>query len=117
MKSLMQLVRHIRGRIRRWYRKTFHKNWGVVEHGLYFFQEFADIYGDSINDIDSAERFFADFMQETGGWVIVDFLDTDNCDGVHHTQHSPRPLDLSCSGGCPPRRSLSSVHEEELSSA
>lgn len=84
--QIMQSVRHIRGRIRRWYRKTFHKNWGVVEHGLYFFQEFADIYGDSINDIDSAERFFADFIQETGGWVIVDFLDTDNWDCIRKVE-------------------------------
>ena len=86
MKSLMQSVRHIRGRIRRWYRKTFHKDWGVVEHGLYYFQEFSDIYGDSINDIDSAERFLADLMQETGGWVIVDFLDTDNWDCIRKVE-------------------------------
>ena len=75
-------IRHLWGLIRRWYRKAFHKKWGVVEHGLYYFQEFADIYGDSINDIDTADRFFRDFMKETGGWVIVDFLDTDNWDCI-----------------------------------
>lgn len=75
-----------RGKIRRWYRKTFHKKWHVVEHGLFFFQEFADIYGDSINDIDAAERFFADFMRETEGWVIVDFLDTDNWDCIRKVE-------------------------------
>ena len=35
--------RHIRGLIRRWYRKNFHKDWKVVEHGLDFFQEFVYI--------------------------------------------------------------------------
>lgn len=40
------------------------KKWGVVEQGLFFFQEFADIYGDSINDLEcllaagTNERFY-----------------------------------------------------------
>lgn len=76
------LFRHLRGSIRRWYRKNFHKEWEVVEHGLNFFQEFADIYGDTINDIEIAERFFEDFMEQTEGKVIVDFLDTDNWDCI-----------------------------------
>lgn len=74
------LFRHIRGLIRRWYRKSFHNEWKVVEHGPYFFQEFADIYSDSITDIKKAEQFFKDFMEQTYGLVIVDFLDTDNWD-------------------------------------
>lgn len=79
---IFEKIRYIRGSISRLYRNTFHKKWDVVEHGLYFFQEFADIYGDSVNDLDAAERFFADFMRETEGWVIVDFLDTDNWDCI-----------------------------------
>ena len=87
MKSqIVDKIRYLRGRISRWYRIAFHKDWSVVEHGLYYFQEFADIYGDSINDIDTAEKFFSDFMQETGGWVIVDFLDTDNWDCIRKVE-------------------------------
>jgi hypothetical protein len=41
----------------------------VVEHDLDFFQEFSDIYGDTINDIEMAERFFGDFMEQTEGWL------------------------------------------------
>ncbi len=78
----LNLFRHYKGLIRRWYRKNFHKEWEVVEHGLYFFQEFADIYNDSINDIETADLFFNDFMGQTGGWVIVDFLDSDNWDCI-----------------------------------
>lgn len=78
----IRYFRRIKGLIRRWYRKNFHKNWEVVKHGLDFFQEFADIYGDTINDIETAERFFKDFMEQTKGWVIVDFLDTDNWDCI-----------------------------------
>ena len=78
--------RHIRGLIRRWYRKNFHKDWKVVEHGLDFFQEFADIYNDTIIDIETAERFFKDFMEQTKGWVIVDFLDTDNWDCIRKVE-------------------------------
>ena len=78
----IRYFRRIKGLIRRWYRKNFPKNWEVVEHGLDFFQEFADIYGDTINDIETAERFFKDFMEQTKGWVIVDFLDTDNWDCI-----------------------------------
>ena len=78
----LNLFRHYKGLIRRWYRKNFHKEWEVVEHGLYFFQEFADIYNDSINDIETADLFFNDFMGQTAGWVIVDFLDSDNWDCI-----------------------------------
>lgn len=78
----IRYFRRIKGLMCRWYRKNFHKNWEVVEHGLDFFQEFADIYGDTINDIETAERFFKDFMEQTKGWVIVDFLDTDNWDCI-----------------------------------
>lgn len=78
--------KRIKGLIRRWYRKNFHKNWEVVEHGLYFFQEFADIYGETINDIETAERFFKDFVEQTKGWVIVDFLDTDNWDCIRKVE-------------------------------
>lgn len=78
--------RHIRGLIRRWYRKNFHKDWKVVEHGLDFFQEFADIYNDTIIDLETAERFFKDFMEQTKGWVIVDFLDTDNWDCIRKVE-------------------------------
>jgi hypothetical protein len=58
----------------------------VVEHGLDFFQEFADIYNDTINDLETAERFFKDFMEQTKGWVIVDFLDTDNWDCIRKVE-------------------------------
>lgn len=85
MKSPLFLSR-LRGKICRWYRKTFHHKWDVVDHGLSFFQEFADIYGNSINDIESAERFFKDFMDETEGWVIVDFLDTNNWDCIRRIE-------------------------------
>jgi len=73
---------HIKGLFRRWYRKLFRRNMSVVKNGLWYFQEFADIYGDTINDVDSAERFFNDFMKETGGTVILDFLDTSNWDCI-----------------------------------
>lgn len=76
------LFRHTIGLIRRWCRKNLHKEWDVVKHGFDFFQEFADIYGDTINDLDKAERFLKDFMEQTNGWVIVDFLDTDNWDCI-----------------------------------
>lgn len=78
----IRLFRHIRGLLHRWYRKIFHKEWNVIKHGFYFFQEFADIYGDTINDIEIAKQFFNDFMEQTKGQVIVDFLDTDNWDCV-----------------------------------
>lgn len=71
-----------KGYIRRWYRKTFHRGWNVVEHGSFFFQEFADLYGDSVNDLESAAHFFDDFMKETRGQVIIDFLDADNWDYI-----------------------------------
>ena len=74
--------RYFKGIVRRWYRKKFHKDWDVIEHGIDFFQEFADIYGDTINDINTAERFFKDFLEQTKGWVIVDFLDACNWDCI-----------------------------------
>ena len=73
---------YIRGLFRRWYRKRFRKGKSMVEDGLRVFQEFTDIYGDSINDIETAEKFFKEFQEETGGTVIVDFLDTDNWDCI-----------------------------------
>ena len=82
----IRYFKRTKGLIRRWYRKNFHKNWEVVEHGLYFFQEFADIYGETINDIKTAERFFKDFVEQTKGWVIVDFLDTDNGDCIRKVE-------------------------------
>ena len=78
-----QFIKYLKGCARRWYRKTFHNSWDVVEHGLYYFQEFADLYNDSVEDINTAERFFNDFMNETNGWVIIDFLDTDNWDRIN----------------------------------
>lgn len=78
----IRFFRKNNGLIHRWYRKNFHKDWKVIEHGLDFFQEFADIYGDTINDMEMVERFFKDFMEQTKGWVIVDFLDTDNWDCI-----------------------------------
>lgn len=78
----LHFFRKIKGLIYRWYRKNFHKDWDVVEHGLDLFQEFADIYGDTINALDTAKRFFEDFMEQTKGLVIVDFLDTDNWDCI-----------------------------------
>ena len=65
----IRYFRRIEGLIRRWYRKNFHKNWEVVEHGLDFFQEFADIYGDTINDIETADLFFKDFMGQS--WISL----------------------------------------------
>lgn len=76
------LFTHTIGLICRWYRKTFHKEWDVVKHGFDFFQEFADIYGNTINNLEAAERFLNDFMKQTNGWVIVDFMDTDNWDCI-----------------------------------
>lgn len=81
-----QLFRHIRGLIRRWYRKRFHKEWEVVERGPYFFQEFADLYDNTINDVETVELFFKDFMEQTNGQVIVDFLDTDNWDCIRKVE-------------------------------
>lgn len=76
------ITKFIRGFVSRKFRKLFHKKWDVVDHGAKYFQEFSDIYSDTINDMDTAERFFKDFMEETQGWVIVDFIDTDNWDCI-----------------------------------
>ena len=76
------ITKFIRGFVSRKFRKLFHKKWDVVDHGTKYFQEFSDIYSDTINDMDTAERFFKDFMEETQGWVIVDFIDTDNWDCI-----------------------------------
>lgn len=46
------------------------------------FSAIADKYGDSINTTKEAEGFFQDFMKQTEGWVIVDFLDQDNDDHI-----------------------------------
>ena len=54
----------------------------AIKKGLDIFQELDDKYGDTINDLDIAEAFFADFMSKTGGAVIIDFLDTDNWDYI-----------------------------------
>lgn len=54
----------------------------MAKGGLSVFQKFADIYNDSINDINAAEKFFKEFQEETGGTVIVDMLDTDNWDCI-----------------------------------
>lgn len=71
-----------RGLLRRWYRRHFKKQLSIIGNGQWFFQEFSDIYGDTINDIDQANSFFLDFIKETDGKVIVDFLDTDNWDCI-----------------------------------
>lgn len=59
-----------------------HPNYNVIKNGFVFFQEFADIYGDSINNIDALDFFMKDFMSETQGQVIVDMLDADNWDCI-----------------------------------
>lgn len=76
----------LRGYLRRSYRKVFKRNMEAWSNGLWFFQEFADIYGDSINDINSAEKFFDDFMRETDGNIILDYLDTDNWDCIRKVE-------------------------------
>ena len=76
----------LRGYLRRLYRKVFKRNMEAWSNGLWFFQEFADIYGDSINDINSAEKFFDDFMRETDGNIILDYLDTDNWDCIRKVE-------------------------------
>lgn len=60
---------------------THHDNYALGK-GLAIFQELKDKYGKSIDDIDTIEQFFNELMSETGGWVIVDFLDTDNWDCI-----------------------------------
>ena len=80
------ITKFIRGFVSRKFRKLFHKKWDVVDHGAKYFQEFSDIYSDTINDMDTAERFFKDFMEETQGWVIVDFIDTDNWDCIRQIE-------------------------------
>lgn len=82
----LNLFRRIRGIVYRWKRKNFHKTWNEIEHGLDFFQEFADIYGDTINDIEKADIFFNDFIRRTQGVVNVDFLDTDNWDRIRKVE-------------------------------
>ncbi len=78
----INLFKSLRGLLRRWYRRNFYKKLKVIEHGFDLFQEFADIYNDTINDIETADLFFKDFMEQTEGKVIVDFLDTDNWDCI-----------------------------------
>ena len=55
----------------------------AIERGLEIFQELADKFHDTINDLDVADNFFAEFMNKTGGAVIIDFLDTDNWDYIY----------------------------------
>lgn len=50
--------------------------------GIKLFTDYADVYGDSINDTRTAERFFVEFLSETGGAVNVDYLDKDNDDRI-----------------------------------
>lgn len=66
---------------RRWRRK-WHPVYDVINNGLVFFQEFADIYGGNIDSLDKFDEFMRDFMGETGGSVIVDMLDSDNWDCI-----------------------------------
>lgn len=68
--------------LRRSYRNMFHKDWNVINKGIEFFTDFSNIYGNGINNTKDAENFFADFMRETKGQVIIDFLDTDNWDCI-----------------------------------
>lgn len=67
---------------KRAWRKRRHPEYDVINNGFAFFNEFAGIYGDSINDLDTLEVFMNDFMTETGGWVNADMLDTDNWDCI-----------------------------------
>ena len=54
-----------------------------IRKGLDIFQALADKYQDTINDLNVADNFFAEFMQMTGGAVIIDFLDADNWDYIY----------------------------------
>ena len=86
LNSMKRYYYKLRGYLRRFYRKTFKRKMEAWDNGLWFFQEFADIYGDSINDINAAEKFFDDFMRETEGSIILDYLDTDNWDCVRKVE-------------------------------
>lgn len=50
--------------------------------GIKLFTDYADVYGDSINDTRTAEKFFKEFLTKTGGSVNVDYLDSDNDDRI-----------------------------------
>lgn len=77
----------IRGLLKRIIRKTIkHHEKPALEDGRAIFQELRDIYGKSIDDFDAIDKFFKDLMRETNGWVIVDFLDTDNWDCIRDVQ-------------------------------
>ena len=78
----IRFFRRSKGLMHRWYRKNFHKDWDVIEHGLDFFQEFAD----TIDNIYAAEQFFKDFMEQTKGCVNVDFLDTEKWDCIRKVE-------------------------------
>lgn len=54
-----------------------------IRKGLDIFQALADKFQDTINDLNVADNFFAEFMQMTGGAVIIDFLDADNWDYIY----------------------------------
>lgn len=62
------------------------KDYNMVKHDLDLFQNFSNSYGDTINDIETAEIFFVDFMKQTKGCVIVDFLDTANWDCIRKVE-------------------------------
>ena len=79
---MKETILYAKGIIHRWFRKHFQKKMSVIKYGTDIFQEFADIYNDNINNIDIAYEFFSDFIKETNGLVIVDFLDTDNWDCI-----------------------------------
>lgn len=68
--------------LKRSWRKKKHPEYNAVDNSFVFFQEFADIYGDSINSLDVLGTFMEDFMTETKGLVIVDMLDADNWDCI-----------------------------------
>ena len=46
------------------------------------FTALADKYGDSINTLQKADEFFDEFIKQTDGVVIVDYLDSDNDDRI-----------------------------------
>ena len=54
-----------------------------IRKGLEIFQALADKYQNSINALDVADNFFAEFMKMTGGAVIIDFLDADKWDYIY----------------------------------
>lgn len=82
----MVKFRTIKGKVSRWFRRTLMKSKTTIKQGLPIFQEYADIYGESINSIEEAKTFFDDFIKEMGSSVNVDFLDTDNWDCIRRVE-------------------------------